>query len=237
MIHTPLHHDVSAHISCTWRIWKSDTKIVGTWWPGDVWDKMRYHGYGPRPVWQLQAPGWTPLLKSSLFSLWRQILQKIDKVFISEFGTHFLKEQSLGKILSYVSYGLNHWFQKLNQCIWTYRHFAKSGPSRMGEKIFFFVGQTKKIECNFTTKFIGFIKYTAMKTILLASLTCNIFVANHSQPGTSLRSQKLWFICVKHVINSGVQPPRQPGSHSRSPRRWTSPYANRSRNTKQGKWN
>ena len=35
--------------------------------------------------------------------------------FISEFCTHFLKEQSLGKIHSYVSYGLNHWFKKLHQ--------------------------------------------------------------------------------------------------------------------------
>ena len=45
-----------------------------------------------------------------------------------------------------------------------------------------------------------------MKTILLIRLACYIYMANHSQPRTSLRSQKLWFICVKHVINSGVQP-------------------------------
>ena len=48
-----------------------------------------------------------------------------------------------------------------------------------------------------------------MKTILLIRLACYIYMANHSQLRTSLRSPKLWFICVKHVINSGVQPLRR----------------------------
>ena len=90
--------------------------------------------------------------------------------------------------------------------------FWLSRTGQNGVKTIFFVGQTRKIECNFTTKFIGFTKYTAMKTILLIRLACYIYMANHSQLGTSLRSPKLWFICVKHVINSGVQPLRRHSS-------------------------
>ena len=48
-----------------------------------------------------------------------------------------------------------------------------------------------------------------MKTILLIRLACYISMAKHSQPGTSLRFPKLWFICVKHVINDAVQPLRR----------------------------
>ena len=105
--------------------------------------------------------------------------------FYERIWHNFFKEQSMGKILSYVSYGLNHWFQKLHQCIWTYRHFAKAGPRSSVEK-YIFCWSNKENRMQLHKTFIGFIKYTAMRTISLVSITCNIFVANHSQPGTSL---------------------------------------------------
>ena len=153
------------------------------------------------------TPGWTPLLKISLFSLWRQILQKIDKVLSANLAYIFWKNNPWARFSATFHMGLTIDFKSYISASELTAILLKQVRAEWGKKYFFFVGQTKKIECNFTTKFIGFIKYTAMKTILLARLTCNIFVANHSQPGTSLRSQKLWCICVKHVINSGVQPP------------------------------
>lgn len=146
--------------------------------------------------------------KSLLFSLWRLVMQKIYKVKSANMPYIFWKNNLWARLSAGFYMGLTSDLKSYSRESILAAILTQHDSAEWNKICTFFVGHSKKIKCNFTKKFIGFTKYTAMKTILLMWFACNIFIANHGQPGTSLRSPKLWNIPVKYVINSGAQPIR-----------------------------